>query len=275
MEISDEELKSLNRAILTRYGVDFTCYETNSLKRRVSRVISVFGLNSVHTLWVKLLKDRNFIYPFIDELTVGLTSMFRDPILWKTLKKNILPSLDTKSEINILHAGCSTGEEAYSMGIVLQELGLQDKAKATALDLNQRSIKIAKAGQYSSVKMSENIRNYSEYRASGFAHLNKYYKEIEGGKSIQMNSDLIKHVTFKEHNLVSDALHQQYDIIFCRNVMIYFDNTMKLKLLDMYYKHLKSNGFLIIGFYDALVPLIDEDFFSFYNLEAKVFQKKG
>ncbi len=272
MEISDEELKSLNRAMLTRYGVDFTCYETGSFKRRVSRAISVFGLESVHNLWMKLLRERDFIYPFIDELTVGLTAMFRDPIMWKTLKNDVLPALVEKDEIKVLHAGCSSGEEVYSMGILLQEMNLQHKTKAMALDLNKKSIKTAKKRKILKMKMDENNRNYAGFNILG--NLSKYYQEVSDSE-VQFDESLISHVSFREHNLVSDTVLGKYDIIFCRNVMIYFDNTMKLKLLNSFHNHLNDNGFLVIGFYDALVPLIDEELFNFYNLKSKVFQKKA
>lgn len=271
MDISDEELSSLNRAILTRYDVDFTCYETNSLKRRVSRAISVFQLGSVHNLWIKLLKDREFIYPFIDELTVGMTAMFRDPILWRFLRDDVLPSLAHKEQIKILHAGCSTGEEVYSMGILLQELDLQSKTKALAIDLNSRSITSAKSAQILKMKMSENERNYKSYYSKG--SFSDYYEELPNNY-VQMNKGLIRHVEFNEHNLVSEDFKEEYDLILCRNVMIYFDQKMKIKLLSKFHNSLSPNGFFSVGFFDSLVPLIDETLFDFYDLSAKVFQKK-
>ena len=121
--ISDEELKSLTDAIHQRHGIDFGCYEPQSLKRRVVRALHVFQLNAVHELWIKILKDRSFIYSFMDEISVGLTSMFRDTVLWTRLLLLLKKECSEKSQLSIWHAGCSTGEEVYTMGIVLRESG--------------------------------------------------------------------------------------------------------------------------------------------------------
>jgi len=269
ISITDEELNSLTQAILRRYGIDFTCYEPISLKRRVIRAINVLKLESVHNLWVKLLRDRDFIVPFIDEVAVGLTSMFRDPVLWRTLKEKIIRTIPNKKALNIWHAGCSTGEEVYSMAIVLQEMGLLSSAQAWATDMSEASLKTAQQGVYHSLKIQEYGKNFEQYNNIGL--FKRYYRpEGDHGK---MNASLVQHVNFKAHNLITDPVEGNYDIIFCRNVMIYFDQASKIKLLDKFYNHLNTGGLLIIGFYDALVPLIDKSKFHFLDLNAKVFQK--
>ena len=267
--ITDEELQSLTSAILRRYGIDFTCYEPTSLKRRIVRSISVLQLETVHNLWIKLLKDRSFIYSFIDEISVGLTSMFRDPILWRSLKGELLETLRHKNEIHVWHAGCSSGEEVYSMGIVLQESGLIAKTQALATDISEAAIAVAQAGTYHELKIAEYIKNYLQYNPTG---LFKRYHQPNGTEST-MKPELIKHVEFKSHNLITDLPPRQFDMIFCRNVMIYFDHHSKVRLLQQFHEHLYDGGYLIIGFYDALVPLIDKEKYRFTNLDAKVFQK--
>lgn len=269
LELTDEELNSLNRAILTRYGIDFTSYESASFKRRVARAISVFKLESVHGLWVKLLKDRDFIYPFIDELTVGLTAMFRDPILWSTLKKSVLRPYQEQDILNIWHAGCSTGEEVFTMGIVLNELNLTDKTKALATDLNQSAVKFAKEGRYRKQIIDEYLQNFKQYNP--VKRFESYY--ALDGETAHFDTNLIRHVQFENHNLLMEKMHQKFDIIFCRNVMIYFDTTTKLRLLEQFHECLNPGGYFIIGFYDALVPLINEEKFEFYDLNAKIFRK--
>ncbi|WKN41386.1 CheR family methyltransferase [Tunicatimonas pelagia] len=268
-QITDEELKSLTQAILRRYGIDFTCYEPSSLKRRVDRCISVLKLETVHNLWVKLLKDQMFVHRFMDEISVGLTAMFRDPVLWKALKKDILNSLATKNRINIWHAGCSSGEEVYSMGIVLQESNLLSQSKAIATDISDAAIAGAQQGKYHHLKLAEYEKNYREYNPLGT--FEKYYQK--DGTDGAMNSELIKHVDFRHHNLISEPPPGQFDIIFCRNVMIYFDNQAKINLLQRFHQHLNDGGYLIIGFYDALVPLIDKSKYHIIDLDAKIFQK--
>lgn len=267
--ISDQELSSLTQAILRRYGMDFTCYETSSFKRRVSRSINVLQLESIHQLWVKLLKEPTFIYRFVDEISVGLTSMFRDPVLWSVLKNETLKELKQKEEVNIWHAGCSTGEEVYSMGIVLQESGLLQKSKAIATDISETAIETARKGKYHELKIAEYGLNYKKYNPLG---LFRRYHRLDQNDSI-VNPELAQHVTFQVHNLITDPPPRQFDIIFCRNVMIYFDQKAKTRLLQQFYDCLYPGGYLIIGFYDALVPLIDKTKFLYRNQNAKIFQK--
>ena len=268
--ISDEELHSLTSAILHRYGIDFTCYETTSLKRRVARSISVLQLGSIHDLWIKLLRDRSFIYLFIDEISVGLTAMFRDPVLWRTLRSHILDTLRHKDQIDVWHAGCSTGEEVYSMAIVLRESGLQAKARGLATDISEAAMATARSGEYHALKVTEYEDNYLQYNPNGL--FQRYYQATDNGSTMKAN--LIQHVDFQMHNLVTEMPPGQFDIIFCRNVMIYFDQKTKTRLLEQFYEHLYDGGYLVIGFYDALIPLIDQEKYQITNLEAKVFQKK-
>lgn len=268
VDASDEEVKSLSQSILVRYGIDFTCYEPKSLRRRVVRVLSIFKFNSVHELWLKMLAERNFIYTFMNEISVGMTSMFRDPVLWKTLKHQ-LPELYKNNSISIWHAGCSTGEEVYTMGILLSETKLRHIAKAYATDINQDAIETARSGVYHKIKMIENENNYRQYNAFGDFH--QYYKS--GVKEASMNTTLIDHVTFSYHNLITDSINETFDIIFCRNVMIYFDNPAKTKLLDKFYNALKPGGLFIIGFYDSMTHLMDQDKFIELDQNAKIFVK--
>jgi chemotaxis protein methyltransferase CheR len=226
-------------------------------------------MESILSLWSRLLKDRDFIYPFIDQLTVGLTAMFRDPILWTTLKKTGLKNFEHKPQINIWHAGCSTGEEVFTLGIVLHESNLQHKTQALATDLNQSFIRHAREGKYHHSVLNEYTSNYSAYNS--IRRFQNYYA-VEGDM-ICMDKSLTAHVEYSHHNLVMEKMAQKFDIIFCRNVMIYFDNTAKLRLLEQFHHCLNEGGFFIIGFYDALLPLIDHQKFEIYDLNAKIFRK--
>lgn len=271
IEISEEEVKALAQSILTRYGIDFTCYEPKSLRRRINRIISVFNCSSVFELWTRLLKDSTFIYSFVNEITVGMTSMFRDPVMWKTLRHQLVKEYANQNTINIWHAGCSSGEEVYTMGIVLQETHLQHKAKAIATDINQDAIAEATRGIYHKMKMTENESNYREYIIYG--DFTKYYTSNEN--SAKMDQKLVSHVNFTYHNVLSDPVLGEFDIIFCRNVMIYFDHKAKEKLMEKFFNALKPGGYFIIGFYDTMLSLVDDKKFSLVDAQAKIFQKKA
>jgi chemotaxis protein methyltransferase CheR len=270
-EVTEEEMNSLTQSILTRYGIDFTCYEPKSLRRRIVRVMNLFNLASIHDLWVKFLHDSQFIQLFMNEVSVGMTSMFRDPTFWSSLKKRMLNELRHKPSINIWHAGCSTGEEVYSMGILLSEVGLQAKTKALATDINEVALNEAKSGIYHKIKMIENETNYRQ--VTSYRDFARYYTVVDHGH-VKMNQELVSHVTFGYQNLITDRFGSGYDIIFCRNVMIYFDTAAKRKLLDRFYDALNPGGYFIIGFYDAVSSLVDENKFELVDGESRMFRKK-
>lgn len=269
LTISDEELRSLTGAIQQRHGIDFSCYEPKSLKRRVIRALHIFKLQAVHELWIKILREPSFIYPFMDEISVGLTSMFRDPVLWRRIRNLLGNDLKDKKELSIWHAGCSTGEEVYTMGIVLKESLFTKTISARATDISNQAMEAAKKGEFNLLKMTEYNLNYLQYNAAG--SLKKYY--ADNGTIASMNTGLLDHVSFEYHNLITSPFLHKFDIIFCRNVMIYFDNEAKRKLFDKFYAALNPDGLFIIGFYDAVLPLIDASKFKVLDMDAKIFQK--
>jgi chemotaxis protein methyltransferase CheR len=268
--ITDEEVYSLTQSIFIRYGIDFTCYEPKSLRRRIIRVLNVMNFNSIHELWVKFLRDPTFVYDFMNEVSVGMTSMFRDPILWRSLKEHIPTDFKSREELSIWHCGCSTGEEVYTMGIVLSEMKLLGKAKALATDINQNALHEGEAGVYHKIKMFENENNFKEY--DPFSELTRYCSRQE--EYTTLDHQLIEHVAFKYHNVITDPFPRDFDIIFCRNVMIYFDASAKMKLLDKFYDSLKPGGYFIIGFFDAMGHMMDQNQFVLMDEKAKIFKKK-
>ena len=271
MEISDEEVRSLSSAIQKRYGVDFTCYEIRSLKRRIIRIINKHKLGSLFGLWEKVLKDPTFVEEFTNEISVGLTSLFRDPPLWQFLRDYITDFFDVKnnSRLNIWHAGCSTGEEVYSMGIVLNEIKKSIFTHALATDMNTDSISTAKNGEYNLATYPDYSNNYKVYNKRGFFDVHVTKSE----KTYKFNPDLIRHVDFKEHNLVTDTYNGRYDIIFCRNVLIYFDAATKGRILQQFYDVLNKDGLLIIGFFDSFIPFSNDKLFSYLNTDVRVLKK--
>lgn len=268
-DITEQEMISLTQSILTRYGIDFTCYEPKSLKRRIVRVLNLFDLSCVHELWVKFLRDQQFIYQFMNEVSVGMTSMFRDPVLWRQLKSRVSDEFTGRKPMSVWHAGCSTGEEVYSFRILLRESKLEEKANVLATDFNMNALEEARNGVYHKIKMIENENNYRSFNP--YHSFSSYY--CSDGVYATMDQNLIKPVEFKFHNLISDDFPKGFDLIFCRNVMIYFDNVAKNKLLEKFYGALNPGGYLIIGFFDTMTHLMDNSRFRLADESAKIFQK--
>jgi chemotaxis protein methyltransferase CheR len=271
-ELTNEEMMSLTQSILTRYGIDFTCYEPKSLRRRIVRIMNMNELKSAHELWIKFLREPQFVKEFMNEVSVGMTSMFRDHELWTALKKRLMVESRKAPAMRIWHAGCSTGEEVYSLGVLLQELQVRSKTTALATDFNENALREAREGIYHKVRMIENEAAYK--KVTTYRDLGNYYSELDPMR-VQMNTELVNHVEFKYHNLITDRFPGGFDIIFCRNVMIYFDTTAKRRLLDQFYESLKPGGYFIIGFYDAVTSLIDNDKMELIDPNARIFRKRG
>lgn len=259
IELSDQELDSLTTALYNRYKVDFTGYQKKTMKAMVGKAMNKMGFTDMMQLWSSLLKDKSTFLQFVDNVTVGMTSMFRGPDMWKALKTEVLFDLKRKGGgVKAFHAGCSTGEEVYTFGIILKELGIQDKSKALAVDLNRDSVKISEAGEYYNLTLRQNESQFLQYNPIG--RFNRFYKPLENGRSYKMNRDLISHVTFREGNLVHDEFDTGYDIIFCRNVLIYFDSELKERVIKKFFDALKPGGYLVLGFFDSTRDVSQEYF---------------
>jgi chemotaxis protein methyltransferase CheR len=268
--ISDEELTSITRAVFTRYGIDFTNYEPISLKRRISRIMTIYKLENAIDLWRKIIYEKEFIQVFIDEVTVGLTEMFRNHDFWIKLREDIFPQLKLKKNVSIWHAGCSTGEEVYSMAICLTEEDLINKCAVTSTDLNSKFIKQAREGRFSAMYAKTYTDNY--IAAKGTKTISCYH-QVEQDDMV-FNKLNLQHFTFREHNLVKDPAESTYDLILCRNVMIYFDEILKMKILHLFHQSLKEDGFLAIGYYDSL-PEGYKKYFTVYDASCKIYKKKA
>jgi chemotaxis protein methyltransferase CheR len=267
--ISDEEIMSINRAIFSRYGFDFSNYELKSYKRRVIRIIDRFDLENSIGLWKKIINDPDFIRVYIDEISVGLTEMFRNPDMWVGLRENILPRYQQQSRLNIWHAGCSTGEEVYSMAILLEEEALIGKTSVLASDMNTSSIQQAKEGAFSSMYKTKYTTNY--YATKSKASFADYY--TDNTETMHFDKVNMNPVRFVQNNLVKETRLGNFDMIFCRNVMIYFDDILKMKVLKYFYDSLEPDGMLVIGYYDSL-PIEYKNYFDLYDPATKMFVRK-
>lgn len=268
-EISDEELASLTTAIRNRYGIDFTNYETKSLKRGFARLIIKHKFGSILGLWQKILSDREYFLSCIDDLTVNLTELFRNPEIWIMLRDELLDRFKNKFRLNMWHAGCSSGEEVYTMAMVLQDKGLLYKSRTLATDLSNTILEQAKEAKYSSLLISKYTNTFKRYFPKG--NMDDCF--VQEGRYLQINEQLKRHIEFKQHNLVQDPMNKTFQIIFCRNVMIYFDDTLKMKVLRLFHKALDKGGVFVIGYYDML-PEESKELFEVYDSKTKVYIKK-
>ncbi len=267
-EISDEELKALTSAVNTRFGVDFTRYESKSLKRGFARLMSKHDMESLLDLWSVLLNDRDFFKKCIDDLTVNLTELFRNPEIWSVIESLILERRGS-SYLDIWHAGCSTGEEVYSMSMVLHKINMQHCSRLYGTDISSLALEKARKGTYGIALLTKYQKAFKTYL--GESDLGEMFEITDS--HITVKSELKKICSFRHHNLVSDQVPQKYDIIFCRNVMIYFDEQLKITVLKKLIKSLKSDGFLILGYYDML-PDSARNLIVPYDAETRIYKSQ-
>jgi len=267
--ISDEELEALMQAMKNRYGLDFTNYEKKSFKRSIVRLMMKHKIGSMLELWSKILKDKDFFLKGIDDLLVNLTELFRNPDAWIKIRDFILNDYDSNKGLKVWHAGCSTGEEVYTMSMVLDQKRMLNKTKALATDLSSIALSKAEKGVYSLLIMKQYLRPFMQYFPERKMEHFFDFKE----KDAVIKQEYKNHVTFKRHNLVQDPMHEKFDIIFCRNVMIYFDETLKLKVLNLFKNSLNKGGYLIIGYYD-IMPDKGKEIFEAYDVKTRIYKKK-
>lgn len=241
--IKDAELDVLLDELDQRYGYDFTQYARTSLKRRVNRLMIIDKFPSFAELLYRIKSDADYLNRLIEEITVNVTEMFRDPSLYKTIREQVLPILATHPFIRIWHAGCATGEEVYSMAIMLQEANLLHKSLLYATDINPSVIENIKRGIFPLSAMKQYSENY--IAAGGKGDFSKYYTVVYD--RAQFDQQLKSKMILATHNLVSDRSFNEFQIIFCRNVLIYFDKTLQDKVLTLFDDSLERLGFLVLG----------------------------
>lgn len=263
------DLKKITELIHSRYGYDFRNYAMSSFKRRILRILDLKGL-TVETLLKRLIDQPSFLDEFLDELTVNVTEMFRDPGFWRIMRDEIIPGilLNHKS-FKIWHAGCSSGEEVYSMAILLREMGISNDVTLYATDLDVNILEKAKSGVYPIKNMELNEKNY--IRFEGKKSLKDYYKE-ENGKAV-FDKTLVQNVTFRKHDLVIGEVFNKFDLILCRNVMIYFNQTLQNEVLKKFHESLFKYGYLAIGSKESLIWCDVANRFIVVNNEEKIYKK--
>ncbi len=247
-EREDIELDLLLEGISRYYGYDFRHYAPASLKRRIWAAIRTEQLASISALQEQVLHDPACMERLLLALTVNVTAMFRDPEFYRIFREKVVPRLRTYPFIRIWHAGCSTGEEVYSMAILLHEEGLYDRCRIYATDINERVLSRARSGIFELGSMQEYTHNY--LRAGGKHSFSEYYTAAYD--HALFNPRLKEQITFSQHNLATDGSFNEFNVVLCRNVLIYFNKQLQERVHNLLYESLGMFGVLGIGRAESL-----------------------
>jgi len=262
ISVSNEDFRYFARIISKASRYDFSGYSEKSFIRRLQKILVDYKTD-LHQLIKRIKSDEEFLQQIVNEITVNTTELFRDPSIWHTLRYKILPHFQNKKNINIWHAGCSTGQEVYSMLILLNELGLLDKSKMLATDINTQALNIAKKGIYKyrfnigyldnfDKVVKENPFNYDEFYDVPYS---RYFKIDKVKDTIHMNPFLIEKPFYRVHDLAVDGniLINKFDLVFCRNVIIYFNYELQNRVFDLFYNSIYDQGILFLGKHETIL----------------------
>ncbi|HET9076102.1 MAG TPA: protein-glutamate O-methyltransferase CheR [Acidimicrobiales bacterium] len=246
--LEDLELRLLLEGIYQRYGYDFREYARSSIRRRVWRRVAEENLQTISGLQERILHEPACMDRLLLDLSVSVTSMFRDPGFFLALRQKVVPILRTYPFIRVWNAGCATGEETLSLAILLHEEGLGDRVRIYATDINKDVVDRARRGVFPLERMRDYTSNYIS--SGGRTAFSDYYKAV--GEVAHFDPDLIENVVFAQHNLVSDADFNEFHLVVCRNVMIYFDRPLQDKVVGLMHRSLTRFGVLALGQKESL-----------------------
>lgn len=262
MEVVGKDIRSFQETVRDHSEYDFTQYSHTSLRRRLTRILLEFEVD-MEGLNHRMKNDQEFLERIVKKLTVHTTELFRDPDIWKKIKHVLLPSLRDKSTVRIWHPGCSTGQEIYSMMMVLDELEMLEKTDIYGSDINPDVIEVAREGAYKYHFNQSYLENFDRVmmNGSGVSSLSnrKYWKKYfhidETHDLIRMNDYLCKKPVYKKLDLVKDSnlFLVKFDLIVCRNVIIYFNNELQNRVFDLFYNNLNDSGTLILGVHESIL----------------------
>ena len=267
---ADVKIHDLLEAIFHQYGYDFRQYSAAHIRRRITNRMVMSGINDLSQMLTRVLSDEQFAYTLLQDLSITVTEMFRDPGFYRSLRENVIPVLKTYPFIKIWHAGCSTGEEAYSMSIILQEEGLSDRTTIYATDFNQQVLDRAKEGIFSHKMIKEYTANYQ--LSGGKESFSDYYTSDEN--NVILNQSLKKKIVWANHNLVTDSVFAELNLVLCRNVLIYFDRELQNKVQALFHKSLINGGILCLGNKESLRFTDFQDAYTALDEKQRIFKKK-
>ncbi len=255
-ELEQLEIDLLLEAVFRRYGFDFREYARASLKRRLYRRMHAEGLGSLSELQARLLHDPPVMERLRVDLSINVTAMFRDPSFYVAFREKVVPALHTYPFTRIWCAGCASGEEVYSLAILLREEGLYDHTRIYATDINEHVLATAREGVFPLDRMQQYTQNY--LRAGGTGDFSEYY--VAAYDNVRFARELTENVVFAQHNLAMDRGFNEFNVILCRNVMIYFDKALQDRVHRLFYESLDTFGILVLGHKESLAfsPFADK-----------------
>src|SRR6266545_2272094 len=268
-DLEDIELSLLLEGVFRQYGFDFREYAPASLRRRVWRRVYAESLSTISALQDKLLHDPACMERLLLDLSINVTAMYRDPSFYLSFREKVVPLLRTYPFTRIWVAGCSTGEEVYSLAILLREEGLYERTRIYATDINESVLERARAGVFPLDKMREYTQNY--IRAGGSRAFSEYYLAAYDGA--QFDRRLVRNVVFAQHNLVSDRSFNEFNVIICRNVMIYFDRALQDRVHRLFHESLMTFGVLGLGAKESISFSPHEDCYDELDANERLYRK--
>ncbi len=268
--ISALEIDLLLEAIYRRYGYDFRNYRRATLTKRITRFQTDHHLPELTSVMGRVLREPALFFSLMDYFSINVTSLFRDPWVWVALREQVLPRLRAWPHIKVWNAGCATGEEVYSIAILLLEEGLLKRSMIYATDINTSALQTARAGNYPLKIIRQGGRNYLE--SGPRAVFADYYRARYHGAI--MDGRLRRAVTFARHNLAMDASFGEMQVIVCRNVLIYFNTTLQQEVLKLFWNSLENGGFLCLGDKENLAFSQVADDFEIMDRQARIYRKR-
>ncbi|MGL1862820.1 MAG: protein-glutamate O-methyltransferase CheR [Pseudodesulfovibrio sp.] len=264
------EIKLLLEAIYHKYGYDFRNYACAHTKRRLEHRLNLDSMENYSAMQHRLIHDEAFFNTLLLDLSINVTEMFRDPWVYTKVRELVVPHLKTYPFIKVWHAGCSAGQEVYSMGILLEEEGIKERSQIYATDFNELILQKAKQGIYPMDVIREYTVNYQ--KSGGKQSFSDYY--TANYDSVVIKQSLKDKVLFSSHNLVTDGVFGEMNLIFCRNVLIYFDRELQNRVFNLFYESLCPGGFLCLGSKESLRFSSVADKFEVVSEREKIYRKK-
>lgn len=264
------EIRLVLQAIFEKYGYDFRGYGAASIRRRIAAVQARTGVAHLGELQHRIITEPEFFVSVLDDLTVQVSEMFRDPQFYRAFREQVVPVLRTYPEVKIWHAGCASGEEVYTIAILLAEENLSERTQIYATDVSARAVERARAGMYPEARLEAFSSNYSA--AGGHRRFEDYYSVAYGGVAVR--EWLRKQIVFFQHDLVSDYALGEMHVILCRNVLIYFGSALRERVLDLFAGSLCRSGFLCLGGSEGMTPSRTHLFAEFAGAE-RIFRRRA
>ncbi len=263
------EIRLLLEALYLRYHYDFRNYAMSSIRRRLRQARDQLEFPSFSAMQDRLLRDPAMLPQLLRFLTVQVSDMFRDPDYFRAIRERVIPHLRTYPSLKVWIAGCSSGEELYSMVILFREEGLEDRTIFYATDINQEALQAAEAGVYAIERVQSFTTNHQ--RSGGKTSMSDYYQAAYG--RVSFDKSLRRNVVFSDHSLVTDAVFGEMNLISCRNVLIYFDNDLKDRVLGLFRDSLAHRGFLGLGAKESVRFSAEAATFADFVRDEKIYQR--